>query len=47
MSILNGYKNIDRNILFSLKKDSRTRGHKVTLVKDVCRLALALIKENK
>ena len=30
--ILNGYKNIDR------KKDSRTRGHEVTLVKDQCRL---------
>ena len=38
----------DRNILmcfamieiliFSLKKDSRTRGHEVTLVKDQCRL---------
>ena len=24
--ILNGYKNIDRNMFFSLKKDSRTRG---------------------
>ena len=35
--ILNGYKNIDRNI-FSLKKDSRTRGHKVSLVMDQCRL---------
>ena len=32
--ILNGYENIARNILFSLKKDSTTRGHKVTLVKD-------------
>ena len=31
--ILNGYENIDTN-----KKDSRTRGHKVTLVKDPCRL---------
>ena len=36
--ILNGHVNIDRNILFSLKKDSKTRGHKVTLVKDQCRL---------
>ena len=34
--ILNGYENIDRNI--SLKKDSRTRGHKVKLVKDQCSL---------
>ena len=36
--ILNGYENIDRNIFFSLKKDNRTRGHEVTLVKDQCRL---------
>ena len=30
--ILNGY------MFFSLKKDSRTRGHEVKLVKDQCRL---------
>ena len=36
--ILNGYENIDRNVVFSLKKDSRTRGHEVKLVKDQCRL---------
>ena len=30
--ILNGYENIDRNIFFSLKKDSSSRGHEVTLV---------------
>ena len=40
--ILNGYENIDRNILFSLEKNSGTKGHKVghkeTLVKDQCRL---------
>ena len=36
--ILNGYKKIDRNILFTLKKDNRTRGHEVKLVKDQCRL---------
>ena len=36
--ILNGYENIDRNVFFSLKKDSRTRGHEVKLVKDQCRL---------
>ena len=36
--ILNVYENIDRNICFSRKKDNRTRGHKVTLVKDQCRL---------
>ena len=32
-----GIKNIDR-FFFSLKKDSRTRGHEVTLVNDQCRL---------
>ena len=36
--ILNGYENIDRNMFFSLKKDSRNRGHEVKLVKDQCRL---------
>ena len=30
--------NIDRNIFFSPKKDSTTRGHGVPLVKDQCRL---------
>ena len=30
--ILNGYENIDRNIFVSLKKDSRTRRHGVTLL---------------
>ena len=37
-NILNRYENIDRNMFFSLKKDSRTRGHEVKLVKDQCRL---------
>ena len=36
--ILNGYENIDRNMFFALKKNSRTRGHDVKLVKDQCRL---------
>ena len=36
--ILNGYENIDRNMFFSLKKEMRTRGHEVKLVKDQCRL---------
>ena len=36
--ILNGYENIDRNVFFSLRKDSRTRGHEVKLVKDQRRL---------
>ena len=34
--ILNGYKNIDRNMFFSPKKDSRTRRHEIKLVKDQC-----------
>ena len=29
---LNGYENIDRNILFLVKKDSRTRGYDTTLI---------------
>ena len=36
--ILNGHENIDTNIFFLLKKDSRTRGYEVTLVKDQSRL---------
>ena len=36
------YENIDINILFSLKKDNRTRGHEVILVKDQCRLDIRL-----
>ena len=36
--ILNGFENIDRNMLFSLKKDNKTRGHEVKLVKDQRRL---------
>ena len=36
--ILIGYENIDRNISFSPKSDSRTRGHEVILVKNQCRL---------
>ena len=31
-AILNGYKHIDRNMCFSLKKYSITRGHEVKLV---------------
>ena len=37
-SVFYYYENIDRNMFFSLKKDSRTRGHEVKLVKDQCRL---------
>ena len=33
--ILNGYENIDRNMFFSLKKDSRTRGHQVSSTRKV------------
>ena len=39
-NIFNGYENIDRNIFLSLKKDNRTRGHEITLVKDQCRLEI-------
>ena len=31
--ILNGYENIDRNIVFTVKEERRTRGHGVTLAK--------------
>ena len=40
--ILNGYENIDRNMFFSLKKDSRTRGHEVKLVMSTCLLGLCI-----
>ena len=33
-NILNRYENIYISIVFSFKKDNRTRGHEVTLVKD-------------
>ena len=36
--ILNGYENIDRNIVFSIKEERRTRGHGITLAKKLCRL---------
>ena len=36
--ILNGYENIDRNIVFTVKEERRTRGHGVTLAKKHCRL---------
>ena len=36
--IVNGYENVDRNILFKLKEGSRTRGHKAALVQEQCRL---------
>ena len=36
--ILNGYENIDRNIVFTVKEERRTRGHGVTLAKKQCRL---------
>ena len=35
---MSGYENIDRNMFFSLKEDSRTRRHEITLVKNQCRL---------
>ena len=36
--IVNGYENVDRNMLFKLKGGSRTRGHKAALVQEQCRL---------
>ena len=36
--ILNGYEDIDSNIVFKLKEDSMARGHKAALVKPRCRL---------
>ena len=36
--IVNGYEDIDMNMLFKLKEDSSTRGHKAALVKEQCRL---------
>ena len=35
--ILNGYENIDRNILFWVKEERRTREHGITLTKKQCR----------
>ena len=37
--ILNGYENIDRNIVFSAKEE-RTRGHGIMLAKKQCRLGI-------
>ena len=36
--IVNGYEDVDRNMLFKLKEGTRTRGHKAALLKDLCRL---------
>ena len=36
--IVNGYEDVNRNMFFKLKKVSRTRGHKVALAKEQCRL---------
>ena len=38
LKILNGYDNIDKHILFSVKEKRRTRGHGITLAKKQCRL---------
>ena len=40
--ILNGYENIDRNILFTVKEERRTRGHGVTLAKKQFRLDIRI-----
>ena len=39
---LNGYENIDRNIVFTVKEKRRTRGHGVTLAKKQCRLDIII-----
>ena len=36
--IVNGYKDVDRNMFFKLQEGSRTRGQKTALVKEQCRL---------
>ena len=36
--IVNGYEDVDRNMFFKFKEGSRTRGNKVALVKEQCRL---------
>ena len=36
--ILNGYENIYRNIVFSVKEERKTRGHGIILSKKQCRL---------
>ena len=36
--IMNGYEDVDRNMLFKLKEGSITRGHEAALVKKQCRL---------
>ena len=38
--IVNGYKNIDRNMLFKLKEGSRTIVHEEALIKEQYRLAM-------
>ena len=36
--IVNGYEDVDKNMFFEHKEDSRTRGHKAALVKEHCKL---------
>ena len=36
--IVNGYEDVNWNVFFTLKEESRTRGHKAALVKEQCRL---------
>ena len=38
---MNGYEDVDRNMLFKLKEGSRTRGHKAASVKEQCRLDMS------
>ena len=43
--ILNGYENIDRNIVFSVKEERRTRGHGIILAKKQCRLDIRTLEQ--
>ena len=36
--IVNSYEHVTRNMFYTLKEGSRTRGHKAALVKEQCRL---------
>ena len=36
--IVNGYEDVDKNMFFKLKEESRTRGNKAALVKEQCTL---------
>ena len=45
--IVNGYEDVDRIMFFKLKEGSRTRGHKVALDKEQCRLDMTFLVINE